>query len=89
MPANGRRDLIRRLKFNKHQYLVVLTVTIYVAIPGTNWIGGWIGPGTRLDILETEKSLVPSGIRNPDHPTRRQITIKVDPRTGHEGPEVK
>jgi len=66
-----------------------LTVTISVAAPGTHCIGSWTGPGNRLDILDTETSLVPSGIRTPFHPTRRQTTIKFHPRTGHKGPEVK
>jgi hypothetical protein len=33
--------------------------------PGTHWIGGWVGPTARLDVMEKRKYLVPAGNRIP------------------------
>lgn len=36
-----------------------------------------MGPGASLDDLERKKSLAPAGIRTPDHPASRKVTMKM------------
>jgi len=43
--------------------------------PGTHCIGGWVGLRTSSEGAE---NLIPSGIRSPDHPVRRESAIGVD-----------
>ena len=42
--------------------------------PGTQRVGGWVGPIAGLDVLE-KKSLPSDGIRTPDRPDRSLVTI--------------
>jgi hypothetical protein len=41
--------------------------------PGTNLIGGWVGPRAGLDVGRRGKSLASTGIRTPDCPDRTLI----------------
>jgi hypothetical protein len=34
-------------------------------LPGTHWIGGWVGPRTGLDVMEEKKNLALVGHRTP------------------------
>jgi hypothetical protein len=38
--------------------------------PGTQWIGGWVGPRAGLDTVVKRKIPSPAGTRTPDHPAR-------------------
>jgi hypothetical protein len=37
-------------------------------IPGTDWIGGWVGSQSRSDAVEYKKNLAPAGNQTPAVP---------------------
>jgi hypothetical protein len=41
-------------------------------VPGTHWIGGWVGPRAGLDAGARRKILSPCRGSNPDRPARSQ-----------------
>jgi hypothetical protein len=47
--------------------------------PGVHWIGGWVGPRTGLDDVETRKFLTPSGVelRPLSRPARSQSLYRL------------
>jgi hypothetical protein len=40
-----------------------------------HWIAGWLGPRDVLGILEKETHVAPAGIRTPDRPASKLVTV--------------
>jgi len=39
---------------------------------------GWVGPPAGLDVFEKKKSLADAGLRTPDRPARRPVTMPTE-----------
>jgi hypothetical protein len=53
--------------------------TPWEIVPGTHWIGGWVGPRAGLDAMEKRKISFPCWESNPgSHPAYRAVTIPTE-----------
>jgi hypothetical protein len=51
--------------------------TPWEGAPGTHYIGGWVGPGAGLDVVEKKEISCPCQESNPDRPARSYTDIAI------------
>jgi hypothetical protein len=82
MEAHGRRGSIAPTHTSRHQMRWVVSVTPRPRftpgerIPGTHWIGSWVGPRAGLDAGARRKILFSCRGSNPDRPARSQTPAR-------------
>jgi hypothetical protein len=72
----GRREVLVEKQF--YFWMRVYFDTAYIGLLPQRDVenkGYWVGPRGRLEVLERRKILFPAGMRNPDRPACRLVTI--------------